>query len=254
MNFKLKHMQSIQLSKKLLDLVEHDYVFANALFFLGIKFYQYKTETLQEVLTATGISLDQVNRKVEELHKDDFPGPAFFDFFKVDAIVEYLRHAHFLYIKERIPYINRLIEDLEDRDKLSHDLKLIFPYVTEDFIKHIYHEEDSLFYYVMKLHAANSGLFNESVMLEVMNKYSIKAMSKHHEEDDDEMKGIRDLTNNYNIVGMTDTHLKVIYQELQAFEKDLFVHARIENEVLFPKALNLEAKVAKAVAESLKAY
>jgi len=55
-------------------------------------------------------------------------------------------------------------------------------------------------------------------------------------------------------VGMTDTHLKVIYQELQAFEKDLFVHARIENEVLFPKALNLEAKVAKAVAESLKTY
>ena len=41
---------------------------------------------------------------------------------------------------------------------------------------------------------------------------------------------------------------------LQAFEKDLFVHARIENEVLFPKALNLEAKVAKAVAESLKTY
>lgn len=247
-------MQKIQLSKKLLDLVEHDYVFANALFFLGIKFYNYKTETLGEVLTLTGISLDQVNRKVQELHKEDFPGPAFFEFFGVDAIIEYLKHAHFLYIKEKIPYILRLIEDLEDSDKLSHDLKLIFPYVTEDFIKHIYHEEDSLFYYVMKLHAASTGTFNESVMLEVMNKYSIKTMSAHHEEDDDEMKGIRDLTNNYNIVGMTNTHLKVIYQELQAFEKDLFVHARIENEVLFPKALDLEAKVAKMVAESLKTY
>jgi regulator of cell morphogenesis and NO signaling len=106
--------------------------------FLGIKFYQYKTESLQEVLEITGISLDQVNRKVKELHKEDFPGPAFFEFFEVDAIIEYLRHAHFLYIKEKIPYITRLIEDLEDHDKLTHDLKLVFPYVTEDFIRHIY--------------------------------------------------------------------------------------------------------------------
>ena len=66
------------------------------------------------------------------------------------------------------------------------------------------------------------------------------------------MKGIRELTDNYSIVGSTNTHLKVILKELQTFERDLFVHARIENEVLFPKALELESKVAKLVAESIK--
>ncbi len=110
-----------------------------------------------------------------------------------------------------------------------------------------------VFYYVTKLLAASKESFNESVMFELMNKYSIQTMFKYH-ENDDEMKGIRELTDNYNIVGMTNTHLKVILKELQTFEKDLFVHARIENEVLFPKALDLESKVAKVVAESLKAY
>jgi regulator of cell morphogenesis and NO signaling len=253
MKFKLKRMQSIQLSKKLLDLVEHDYVFANALFFLGIKFYQYKTETLEEVLALTGINLSQLNKKVEELHTEDFPGTDFFAFFEVDAVIEYLKHAHFLYIKEKIPYITRLIEDLEDTEKITHDLKLIFPYVMEDFIKHIYHEEDSLFYYVNKLLIASKEGFNESVMFEWMNKYSIQTMYKYHESDD-EMKGIRELTDNYSIVGRTNTHLKVILKELQTFERDLFVHARIENEVLFPKALELESKVAKLVAESIKSF
>lgn len=247
-------MQNLQLNENLQTLVDNDYVLANALFFLGVKFYEHKTATLKEVLALSEISEEQLMRKVKELHKEEFPGAEFFQAFQVDAIVEYLKHAHYIYIKEKIPYISKLIADLEDTDKLTHDLKLIFPYVTEDFIKHIYHEEDSLFYYVLKLYAASVGPFNESVMLEIMNKYSINTMASHHEDDDDEMKGIRELTKNYATDGIENIHLKVVLQELKAFERDLFVHARIENTVLFPKSLELESKVAKYVAESIKSY
>lgn len=247
-------MQNLQRTKNLHELVENDYVLAHALFFLGIKFYEHKTKTLEEVLKAAEISEQQVFKKLNELHAEEFPGVDFFTFFEVDAIIEYLKHAHYLYIKEKIPYISKLIADLKDSDKLTHDLKLIFPYVTEDFIKHIYHEEDSLFYYVLKLYTASVGTFNESVMLEIMSKYSIRAMAAHHEDDDDEMKGIRGLTNNYSIDGIEDVHLKVVFQELRALDKDLHMHARIENEVLFPKAMELESKVAKTVAESIKSF
>ena len=247
-------MQNLNVNKSLHELVENDYVLAHALYFLGVKFYEHKMVSLKEVLQVSDITEEQLNRKLKELHAEEFPGAEFFKFFEVDAIIEYLKHAHYLYIKEKIPYISRLIADLQDTDKLTHDLKLIFPYVMEDFIKHIYHEEDSLFYYVLKLHSANTSTFNESVMLEVMSKYSIRRMAAHHENDDDEMKGIRDLTKNYAVDGISDVHMKVILKELQAFDQDLFIHARIENEVLFPKALELEAKVAKYVAESIKTY
>jgi regulator of cell morphogenesis and NO signaling len=45
-------------------------------------------------------------------------------------------------------------------------------------------------------------------------------------------------------------HVKLIYQELKEFEKSLVTHARIENEILFPKAMALEGKVKKAFFET----
>ncbi len=46
--------------------------------------------------------------------------------------------------------------------------------------------------------------------------------------------------------------MKVIYNELKEFEKSLITHARIENEILFPKAMGLESKVKKSFFELAK--
>jgi len=47
-------------------------------------------------------------------------------------------------------------------------------------------------------------------------------------------------------------HVKVIYSELIQFEKNLQEHARIENEILFPKAMLLENQVKIAFFEKTK--
>lgn len=237
-------MHSILSNQKIHDIVENDYVFAHALYFFGVKFYDYSNKTLKQLAESKGFNMVQVIRKMESLRAEEIPGPELFHTYSVDLIIEYLKHAHYIYIKEKLPYLRRLIEDLEDTDKLTHDLKLIFPYFMEDFIRHIYHEEDSLFYFTLKLHHACNVTFKAGEMHREMRKYSISDLALHHIDDDDEMQGIRELTSNYSLDGLSSIHLKVVYQELKAFEKDLLLHARIENEVLFPKALALEKKVA----------
>ena len=47
----------------------------------------------------------------------------------------------------------------------------------------------------------------------------------------------------YATTETTPLHIKVIYNELKDFEKSLITHARIENEILFPKAMSLETRV-----------
>lgn len=76
-----------------------------------------------------------------------------------------------------------------------------------------------------------------------MEKYSLQRYAIEHEAHDDEMEGVRKITNGYAIHTKTPLHIKVIYSELADFEKALKTHARIENEILFPKAMQLENEV-----------
>jgi len=66
------------------------------------------------------------------------------------------------------------------------------------------------------------------------------------------MTGIRKITSDYQLFPDSPLHVKVMYAELVAFEKNLQTHARIENEILFPKAMALENKVKQAFTEKTK--
>ena len=61
--------------------------------------------------------------------------------------------------------------------------------------------------------------------------------------EDSEMSGIRGLTKNYSLNNIKNLHLKVIFQELKEFDKELEIHSNIENEILFPRALKLQDKI-----------
>ena len=73
-----------------------------------------------------------------------------------------------------------------------------------------------------------------------------------HDVHDDEMIGIRNITKEYTLHSNPPLHVKVLYNELKDFEKSLITHARIENEILFPKAMALESKVKQLFFEKIK--
>lgn len=168
-------------------------------------------------------------------------------------IIEYLKHTHYNFIKERLPYLAKLIENLSRNDhsdpSIIDDLKFVFPLFVEDLIHHIYEEEDHLFHFILKLNAALSGTYNISKAYYELERQSIQYYAVEHDMDDDEMKGIRDITHNYALNHQSSLHLRVVYSELQHFEKSLKIHAAVENEVLFPKALMLEKEVKKMLKE-----
>ena len=70
---------------------------------------------------------------------------------------------------------------------------------------------------------------------------------EHEAQEDDEMNEIRDLTFSYKLSG--NIAYDVLMKELKAFEAELALHSRIENEIFFPKAMMLEAEVKAMVQE-----
>jgi regulator of cell morphogenesis and NO signaling len=229
------------------QIVDENYIHASILNFFGIKFYNYSDKTLEQVCRDKGLDLNAVVKKLESINSEKPGENLAIHKYPIDLIIEYLKHSHHIFVKHKLPYISQLISNLDNSriDKSTKDLKFIFPFFVEDFIKHIYEEEDTLFTYILTLF--NSLNFNKkpniSKLYYAMEKHSIRDYALQHSNDDHEMQGLRKMTNNYILSDPSDLHLKVIYAELNSFEKELSRHAQIENEILFPKALNLENEV-----------
>jgi regulator of cell morphogenesis and NO signaling len=230
------------------ELVDKNYVHGYILFYLGIRFYEYSELTLAQVCKQRGLKVEQIVKELESpthLKEADLPLVSY----PIDLIIEYLKHSHFLFIKHKLPYISRLVENFkaqhDDYLLVERDLKLVFPLFVEDFIEHIYEEEDTLFHYILALEKASKGKFSPGKLFYLMERNSVQKFAMEHEAHDDEMEGIRKITRDYKLLPKAPLHVKVIYNELEAFEKSLITHARIENEILFPKAMAIENTVKK---------
>jgi regulator of cell morphogenesis and NO signaling len=241
--------------RRISELVDQNYVHAYVLFYFGIKFYEYSELTLEQVCQERGLKIDQVVKELEfptHLADADLPLVSY----PVDLIIEYLKHSHFLFIKHKLPYIARLIESFkanhDDYRSIERDLKIVFPLFVEDFIEHIYEEEDTLFSFIQALERASKGKFIPTHLYVLLEKHSTQKYAMEHDVHDDEMKGIRRITSDYSLSPKAPLHIKVLYNELKAFEKSLITHARIENDILFPKAMLLENKVRKIFLEKSK--
>jgi regulator of cell morphogenesis and NO signaling len=237
------------------ELVDQNYIHAYVLFYFGIKFYEYSTLTLEQVCRERGLKVEQVIREMESptyLREADLPLVSY----PIDLIIEYLKHSHFLFIKHKLPYIARLVESFKvshpDYTQVERDLKIIFPLFVEDFIEHIYEEEDTLFSFIQVMEkSARSNTFPAKLYY-LMEKNSVHKFAMEHEAHDDEMQGIRNITKDYLLSPTVPLHVKVLYNELKGFEKSLITHARIENEILFPKAIALENKIKQSFADKIK--
>ncbi len=237
------------------QLVDENYVHAYVLFYFGIRFEEYSAFTLEQACFDKGLQVDQVVRELESpthLREAELPLISY----PIDLIIEYLKHSHFLFIKHKLPYIAKLVEGFKATTKdyysIERDLKIVFPMFVEDFIHHIYEEEDTLFSYIKALDRASKGSYIPIRLYQLMERCSVQKFAVEHDVHDDEMQGIRKITNDYAVHPEAPLRVKVIYNELKDFEKSLITHARIENEILFPKAMMLETKVKQIFVERIR--
>jgi regulator of cell morphogenesis and NO signaling len=234
--------------RKINELVDENYVYASVLYHLGIKFYNYSDETLEQVCKEHGLNVDSVIRNLESVAREGQEHGLKLLTYPLDLIIEYLKHTHHLFVKRRLPYLAKIIETLDEGEhyqSICDDLKFVFPLFVEDFIHHIYEEEDNLFGYIINLEKFIDGKLTPGQIYYEMEKYSVRKYAIEHEVHDDEMNGIRRITKNYQTGPHTSLHVNVVFAELQAFERELKTHSRIENEIFFPKAIELERLAVK---------
>jgi regulator of cell morphogenesis and NO signaling len=229
------------------QLVRSNYVYAMALRHLGIRFFEHPHTTVAELCQRHSWNEQHISSFFLAYHKL-FPKLPIQEAksCSIEFLLDYLRHAHRLFIRERLPFMAELIEALPvlpSYKDLIEDLKVLFPLFTEEFVLHIHEEEDHFFYYIdLLLQARASSALSPELVLK-MQQTHVGSFAIDHDTHDDEMRGIRRLTHNYHIPDKAPTDLVVVLSALADFDRELHLHARLENEVLFPKALRLEQEI-----------
>jgi len=235
--------------KKIKELVADNYVFASVLYYLGIEYYEFEEDTLEKVCQNKGVDVKYVISELEKINRNEEIENIKLLSFPIDLVITYLKHAHFIFIKKDLPFLVKLVNKLNTTENhlatVEKEIKDVFPLFVEDFVHHIYEEEDTLFDYITQLKAIEDRKNNPSAFFYKYPNFNMQKFAIDHEVHDDEMKGIRYLMDQYPVEESSPLNVKVLFSELTRFEEKLKVHAKIENEVLFPKALMLEKSVRK---------
>lgn len=227
--------------KTIEEIVEENFLYGRALHHLGIDFFAMKKSTLSDICIARGLDRRSVIRNFYK-----FDGSARLPFrqiaeYPVPLLIRFLKHSHTTYIKEYLPYVGKLLDKLPEDDlDTVKDLKEVFPLFVEDFINHIFEEEDELFEYLSVL-----SKFNRSKRVppikDLLPYFNISLIElREHHQIDDEMSSMRELIQE---LPLKTLEMRIIVRELKAFDRELLYHAEIEDQILFPRAIELEQNV-----------
>lgn len=235
-------------TKTINHLVEKNHRFAWVLHRFGVSFYNEQDKTLGQLCQTYRLNLQQILKTFQETSKPT-QSVKNFQAYPIELILKYLRHSHTVFINERLPYMAKLIQDLCPQkignSRVVSDLQTLFPLFVDEFIEHIHEEEDSLFQYLWNLHQASRGQYSLNKVFYQIEKNLLQSYALEHHESDDDMRGIREITNDYDLGKKSNLHLQVIFAELQSFETELQQHSQVEELILLPKALKLENLVKK---------
>lgn len=164
----------------------------------------------------------------------------------LDQLIDYIVSTHHAYVRSALPTITRYLTKLVEVHGTRHPELLrvatYFDQVRDDLRQHMLKEEQVLFPYVRDLALRTETCGGSRSPFGAVDN-PIRMMEREHREVADAMRIIRELTKGYKSPADGCTTYEVCMAELARFERDLHRHVHLENNVLFPKAIELEAEI-----------
>jgi regulator of cell morphogenesis and NO signaling len=168
--------------------------------------------------------------------------PERFGHFPLRVIVDYVRKTHTYYLNKKLLEIEQTIHLLVSAYPSAHPLLLLLHNFYRDYkshlIKHIEMEERDLLPYIVELERLAEG----EGKVKPAPTMTVKAFISQHHDTEKDLEDVRNTILNYSPPTDNQTLYRILLSQLQVFEKDMAIHARIEDDVLLPRALRLENK------------
>ncbi len=199
---------------------------------------------LAEVCEERAIQVDELLAAIRNAATQHRPeGPDWMTF-QLGAICDHIVRTHHAYIRNELPRLQYLAQKVvarhgDDRPELPHIQQLVDE-IGSDLIAHLAKEEMMLFPYITNLerNLATCGPSSFGCSGSVRNP--IRVMMSEHDAAGEITAQIRQLSSDYTAPQGACPTYRGFYQALLEFEHDLHQHVHLENNILFPRAIELE--------------
>ena len=215
----------------------------------GLDFCCGGKKTVKEACADKGIDVTKVEQELQAADKvtssvTNAAPPMPYSDWSLDFLADYIVNTHHSYVRKSIPdlraYSSKVARVHGDRHPELETISKLVEEVCNEMTGHMVSEEEIVFPYVKQVASKSNGKsFGEFETI----KTPIDMMEAEHDFVGRNMEEIRRLSDNYTLPADGCASYAFLFNKLQEFESDLFTHIHLENNILFPKALDIEKKL-----------
>jgi regulator of cell morphogenesis and NO signaling len=226
------------------QIISRDYRKSRVLTRFGVDFSCGGGQTLDQALGGHTKELQDVLQEWQQIdgaapeRKMDFLG------WDMAFLANYIIQLHHRFVGTQTRFVTELAFKVANSNSTRHpDMKAvadIFAAAGGKLELKGKQEEKELFPYIMALEEArsNGGALQAASFGSV--SVPITAVKSEGEQIVAALKQIRSLTKNYVPPAYTTSTCPILYKLLEAYEEDALLHLHLENNILFPKAIQTE--------------
>lgn len=155
-------------------------------------------------------------------------------------LITHILDTHHVFTKSEMDRLQLLADKVLNAHGRNHPelvhLNELLTRLCADLKPHMFKEEQILFPYIVTMSQ------NRAVPYAPFGTVNnpIRRMMMEHDTAGEILRDLRALTSDYKVPADACISYQTLYQALENFEKDLHQHIHLENNLLFPKALELE--------------
>jgi regulator of cell morphogenesis and NO signaling len=209
---------------------------------LGIDYCCHGEQPVQTACSAAGITADELLQLIGSTEKP-LAVPAW-GTERAGALIAYIVDTHHAYTRQALQTLQKLAEKVRHAHGENHPELLVverlIAELTADLVPHMLKEEQVLFPFVVKMENGDAPVpFFGTV------QNPIRMMMLEHETVGEKLLELRSLTMDYKLPEEACPSYKALFARLIEIEADLHQHIHLENNILFPRALDLETRSQK---------
>jgi regulator of cell morphogenesis and NO signaling len=212
----------------------------------GIDFCCGGNVKVQEICAKKGVDYSKLKEDINNIGNAP-KGAQDYNTWELDFLAEYIINTHHKYVKEA----NELIVQYSDKVAKVHghhytetiEINKLFHEIANELNMHMHKEENILFPFIKAIAKAKKEGTPLSPPPFGSIQNPINMMEMEHTDAGEILFKIKELSNNHTPPEGACNTFKALYSKLEEYQDDLFQHIHLENNILFPKAIALEAEL-----------